>query len=82
MIMTDIAGIDSKALAFVRRNLMLDKTDAEASEYFTRLIESLLKAFFSRINFFMHTVVQLRRWSPKAIKENDERLSFVSQIYT
>ncbi|KAI4892804.1 hypothetical protein NFI96_017237 [Prochilodus magdalenae] len=67
-------------LKYVYDALQPQTTDAEATIFFTRLIESSLGSVATRFNFFIHNLAQLRF---SGLPSNDEPiLSFSPRTYT
>uniref|UniRef100_A0A8I3WY81 Phosphatidylinositol 4-phosphate 3-kinase C2 domain-containing subunit alpha n=2 Tax=Callithrix jacchus TaxID=9483 RepID=A0A8I3WY81_CALJA len=67
-------------LKYVRDALQPQTTDAEATIFFTRLIESSLGSIATKFNFFIHNLAQLRF---SGIPSNDEPiLSFSPKTYS
>ncbi|KAM9854348.1 phosphatidylinositol 4-phosphate 3-kinase C2 domain-containing subunit alpha [Aulostomus maculatus] len=70
----------SQDLKYVFDALQPHNTDAEATIFFTRLIESSLGSVATKFNFFIHNLAQLRF---SGLPANDEPiLSFSPKIYT
>lgn len=81
---SDIPGMNMEAVNFVQNNLLLNLSDTEATVQFTRMIDESLKSLFPRLNFFAHTLVQLKS-SPSMIRggyDDPNKLSFVPQLFT
>ncbi|KAM9480748.1 phosphatidylinositol 4-phosphate 3-kinase C2 domain-containing subunit alpha isoform 1-T3 [Clarias gariepinus] len=67
-------------LKYVHGALQPQSTDAEATIFFTRLIESSLGSVATKFNFFIHNLAQLRF---SGLPSNDEPiLSFSPRTYT
>uniref|UniRef100_A0A8C5LJE9 Phosphatidylinositol-4-phosphate 3-kinase catalytic subunit type 2 alpha n=1 Tax=Jaculus jaculus TaxID=51337 RepID=A0A8C5LJE9_JACJA len=67
-------------LQYVRDALQPQTTDAEATVFFTRLIESSLGSIATKFNFFIHNLAQLRF---SGLPSNDEPiLSFSPKTYS
>ncbi|XP_012889575.1 PREDICTED: phosphatidylinositol 4-phosphate 3-kinase C2 domain-containing subunit alpha [Dipodomys ordii] len=67
-------------LKYVRDALQPQTTDAEATIFFTRLIESSLGSIATKFNFFIHNLAQLRF---SGLPSNDEAiLSFSPKTYS
>ncbi|KAG9330249.1 hypothetical protein JZ751_026011 [Albula glossodonta] len=67
-------------LKYVHDALQPETTDAEATVFFTRLIESSLGSVATKFNFFIHNLAQLRF---SGLPSNDEPiLSFAPRTYT
>ncbi|XP_006865853.1 PREDICTED: phosphatidylinositol 4-phosphate 3-kinase C2 domain-containing subunit alpha [Chrysochloris asiatica] len=67
-------------LKYVRDALQPQTTDAEATIFFTRLIESSLGSIATKFNFFIHNLAQLRF---SGLPSNDEPiLSFSPKSYS
>ncbi|XP_023593337.1 phosphatidylinositol 4-phosphate 3-kinase C2 domain-containing subunit alpha isoform X2 [Trichechus manatus latirostris] len=67
-------------LKYVRDALQPQTTDAEATIFFTRLIESSLGSIATKFNFFIHNLAQLRF---SGLPSNDEPiLSFAPKTYS
>ncbi|XP_049999109.1 phosphatidylinositol 4-phosphate 3-kinase C2 domain-containing subunit alpha [Alexandromys fortis] len=67
-------------LKYVRDALQPQTTDAEATIFFTRLIESSLGSIATKFNFFIHNLAQLRF---SGLPSNDEPiLSFSPKTYS
>ncbi|XP_001510027.3 phosphatidylinositol 4-phosphate 3-kinase C2 domain-containing subunit alpha [Ornithorhynchus anatinus] len=67
-------------LKYVRDALQPQNTDAEATIFFTRLIESSLGSVATKFNFFIHNLAQLRF---SGLPSNDEPiLSFSPKAYS
>uniref|UniRef100_A0A8C2IWF0 Phosphatidylinositol 4-phosphate 3-kinase C2 domain-containing subunit alpha n=1 Tax=Cyprinus carpio TaxID=7962 RepID=A0A8C2IWF0_CYPCA len=67
-------------LKYVHDALQPQTTDAEATIFFTRLIESSLGSVATKFNFFIHNLAQLRF---SGLPSNDEPiLSFAPRTYT
>uniref|UniRef100_A0AAQ4PQS4 Phosphatidylinositol-4-phosphate 3-kinase catalytic subunit type 2 alpha n=1 Tax=Gasterosteus aculeatus aculeatus TaxID=481459 RepID=A0AAQ4PQS4_GASAC len=74
----ELAG--SQDLKYVFDALQPHNTDAEATIFFTRLIESSLGSVATKFNFFIHNLAQLRF---SGLPANDEPiLSFSPKTYT
>ncbi|KAM3869665.1 phosphatidylinositol 4-phosphate 3-kinase C2 domain-containing subunit alpha [Diretmus argenteus] len=70
----------SQDLKYVHDALQPHNTDAEATIFFTRLIESSLGSVATKFNFFIHNLAQLRF---SGLPANDEPiLSFSPRTYT
>ncbi|KAJ7998180.1 hypothetical protein DPEC_G00219920 [Dallia pectoralis] len=70
----------SQDLKYVYDSLQPQTTDAEATIFFTRLIESSLGSVATKFNFFIHNLAQLRF---SGLPSNDEPiLSFSPKTYT
>uniref|UniRef100_A0A8C5E2M8 Phosphatidylinositol 4-phosphate 3-kinase C2 domain-containing subunit alpha n=1 Tax=Gouania willdenowi TaxID=441366 RepID=A0A8C5E2M8_GOUWI len=70
----------SQDLKYVFDALQPQNTDAEATIFFTRLIESSLGSMATKFNFFIHNLAQLRF---SGLPANDEPiLSFSPKTYT
>uniref|UniRef100_A0A672HEG4 Phosphatidylinositol 4-phosphate 3-kinase C2 domain-containing subunit alpha n=1 Tax=Salarias fasciatus TaxID=181472 RepID=A0A672HEG4_SALFA len=70
----------SQDLKYVCDALQPNNTDAEATIFFTRLIESSLGSVATKFNFFIHNLAQLRF---SGLPANDEPiLSFSPKTYT
>uniref|UniRef100_A0A3Q3JPG7 Phosphatidylinositol 4-phosphate 3-kinase C2 domain-containing subunit alpha n=1 Tax=Monopterus albus TaxID=43700 RepID=A0A3Q3JPG7_MONAL len=70
----------SQDLKYVFDALQPNNTDAEATIFFTRLIESSLGSVATKFNFFIHNLAQLRF---SGLPANDEPiLSFSPKTYT
>ncbi|XP_067090439.1 phosphatidylinositol 4-phosphate 3-kinase C2 domain-containing subunit alpha [Osmerus mordax] len=70
----------SQDLKYVYDALQPQTTDAEATIFFTRLIESSLGSMATKFNFFIHNLAQLRF---SGLPSNDEPiLSFSPKTYT
>uniref|UniRef100_A0A6Q2Y786 Phosphatidylinositol 4-phosphate 3-kinase C2 domain-containing subunit alpha n=1 Tax=Esox lucius TaxID=8010 RepID=A0A6Q2Y786_ESOLU len=70
----------SQDLKYVYDSLQPQTTDAEATIFFTRLIESSLGSVATKFNFFIHNLAQLRF---SGLPSNDEPiLSFSPRTYT
>uniref|UniRef100_F1KQX4 Phosphatidylinositol-4-phosphate 3-kinase C2 domain-containing subunit alpha n=2 Tax=Ascaris TaxID=6251 RepID=F1KQX4_ASCSU len=81
---SNVPGMGMGAINFVQSNLLLNLSDTEATAQFTRMIQESLKSKFPRLNFFAHTLVQLKN-SPAIIRggcDDPNKLSFVPQLYT
>uniref|UniRef100_A0A158R675 PI3K/PI4K domain-containing protein n=1 Tax=Syphacia muris TaxID=451379 RepID=A0A158R675_9BILA len=78
-----IPGMSMDAVNFVQNNLLLDVSDTEATVQFTRMIQESLKSKFPRLNFFAHTLVQLRNSSfIRGSYDDPDKLSFIPEIYS
>ncbi|KAM5248021.1 phosphatidylinositol 4-phosphate 3-kinase C2 domain-containing subunit alpha isoform 2-T2 [Ctenodactylus gundi] len=74
----ELTGIQD--LKYVRDALQPQTTDAEATIFFTRLIESSLGSIATKFNFFIHNLAQLRF---SGLPSNDEPiLSFAPKTYS
>ncbi|TRY58286.1 hypothetical protein DNTS_031053 [Danionella cerebrum] len=74
----ELTGV--KDLKYVYDALQPQTTDAEATIFFTRLIESSLGSVATKFNFFIHNLAQLRF---SGLPSNDEPiLSFAPRTYT
>ncbi|KAK0397089.1 hypothetical protein QR680_001978 [Steinernema hermaphroditum] len=87
MVCSGIPGMDSAAVAFVQNNLMLNLTETEATVQFSRMIQESVQSRFPRLNFFAHTIVQLKNSSSIITKlsggrDNPNLLSFAPRLYT
>ncbi|KAI1732417.1 phosphatidylinositol 3- and 4-kinase domain-containing protein [Ditylenchus destructor] len=82
---SDIPGMNGlDSVNFVESNLMLDLNEAQATMVFTRMIEESLKSRFPRLNFFAHTLAQLKNNPMLLASKADDmhRLSFIPEIFT
>ncbi|TMS36679.1 hypothetical protein L596_003781 [Steinernema carpocapsae] len=87
MVCSGIPGMDTAAVTFVQNNLMLNLSETEATVQFTRMIQESLQSKFPRLNFFAHTLVQLKNSSSIITKlggprDNPNLLSFAPTLYT
>uniref|UniRef100_A0A8C1I196 Phosphatidylinositol 4-phosphate 3-kinase C2 domain-containing subunit alpha n=1 Tax=Cyprinus carpio carpio TaxID=630221 RepID=A0A8C1I196_CYPCA len=74
----ELTGVQD--LKYVHDALQPQTTDAEATIFFTRLIESSLGSVATKFNFFIHNLAQLRF---SGLPSNDEPiLSFAPRTYT
>uniref|UniRef100_A0A671S3F3 Phosphatidylinositol 4-phosphate 3-kinase C2 domain-containing subunit alpha-like n=1 Tax=Sinocyclocheilus anshuiensis TaxID=1608454 RepID=A0A671S3F3_9TELE len=74
----ELTGVQD--LKYVYDALQPQTTDAEATIFFTRLIESSLGSVATKFNFFIHNLAQLRF---SGLPSNDEPiLSFAPRTYT
>uniref|UniRef100_A0A671SIW1 Phosphatidylinositol 4-phosphate 3-kinase C2 domain-containing subunit alpha-like n=1 Tax=Sinocyclocheilus anshuiensis TaxID=1608454 RepID=A0A671SIW1_9TELE len=74
----ELTGVQD--LKYVYDALQPQTTDAEATIFFTRLIESSLGSVATKFNFFLHNLAQLRF---SGLPSNDEPiLSFAPRTYT
>uniref|UniRef100_A0A8C3J9F7 Phosphatidylinositol 4-phosphate 3-kinase C2 domain-containing subunit alpha n=1 Tax=Calidris pygmaea TaxID=425635 RepID=A0A8C3J9F7_9CHAR len=74
----ELSGIQD--LKYVQDALQPQTTDAEATIFFTRLIESSLGSVATKFNFFIHNLAQLRF---SGLPSNDEPiLSFSAKTYS
>uniref|UniRef100_A0A8C0UIA7 Phosphatidylinositol 4-phosphate 3-kinase C2 domain-containing subunit alpha n=1 Tax=Cyanistes caeruleus TaxID=156563 RepID=A0A8C0UIA7_CYACU len=74
----ELSGIQD--LKYVQDALQPQTTDAEATIFFTRLIESSLGSVATKFNFFIHNLAQLRF---SGLPSNDEAiLSFSAKTYS
>lgn len=60
MIPSGIFGLSAETIKYFHNALMPDLTDSQAQSAFYRLIEKALGSYATQINFFMHTLAQLR----------------------
>ncbi|XP_077976538.1 phosphatidylinositol 4-phosphate 3-kinase C2 domain-containing subunit alpha-like [Styela clava] len=67
-------------LKYVYDALKPAASESEATAMFTRLIEASLSSSFTKINFFIHNLAQLRFHGNES--EDKKSLSFASKIYT
>lgn len=82
MACSDISGINLNSIAFVEKNLMLDLSETDATIQFTELIQNSLNNSFVRLNFVAHTVAQFMSSSASFSKSNENKISFVPDLYT
>ncbi|CAD5221905.1 unnamed protein product [Bursaphelenchus xylophilus] len=61
MCCSDIPGLNTSAQQFVENNLFLHLNDVDATITFTRMIQDTLTSVFPRLNFFAHTLAQLKQ---------------------
>ncbi|NWS88863.1 P3C2A kinase, partial [Toxostoma redivivum] len=74
----ELSGVQD--LKYVQDALQPQTTDAEATIFFTRLIESSLGSVATKFNFFIHNLAQLRF---SGLPSNDEPiLSFSAKTYS
>ncbi|XP_051581020.1 phosphatidylinositol 4-phosphate 3-kinase C2 domain-containing subunit alpha-like [Myxocyprinus asiaticus] len=74
----ELTGVQD--LKYVHDALQPQTTDAEATIFFTRLIESSLGSVATKFNFFIHNLAQMRF---SGLPSNDEPiLSFAPRTYT
>uniref|UniRef100_A0A8C4V6P7 Phosphatidylinositol 4-phosphate 3-kinase C2 domain-containing subunit alpha n=1 Tax=Falco tinnunculus TaxID=100819 RepID=A0A8C4V6P7_FALTI len=74
----ELSGVQD--LKYVQDALQPQTTDAEATIFFTRLIESSLGSVATKFNFFIHNLAQLRF---SGLPSNDEAiLSFSAKTYS
>uniref|UniRef100_A0A1I7T9Q9 phosphatidylinositol 3-kinase n=1 Tax=Caenorhabditis tropicalis TaxID=1561998 RepID=A0A1I7T9Q9_9PELO len=81
MACSDIAGINLDSIAFVEKNLMLDLSETDATVQFTAMIQNSLNSSFVRLNFVAHTVAQFMSASASFSKKDQNKLSFVPELY-
>ena len=60
MATSGIPGVNADAISYVQKALLPEKSKAEASAIFTRMIEDSLRSWFTQFNFFLHNLAQLR----------------------
>lgn len=80
---SDIPGMNMDSVEFVESNLMLNLNEVQATTVFTRMIEESLRSKFPRLNFFAHTLAQLRS-NPLLFGGRPEDMncfSFISETY-
>ncbi|EGT40724.1 CBN-PIKI-1 protein [Caenorhabditis brenneri] len=82
MACSDIPGINIDSIAFVEKNLMLDLSETDATVQFTAMIQNSLNSSFVRLNFVAHTVAQFMSSSASFSKRNQNKLSFVPDLFT
>ncbi|KAF1749101.1 hypothetical protein GCK72_025568 [Caenorhabditis remanei] len=82
MACSDIAGINLDSIAFVEKNLMLDLSETDATVQFTAMIQNSLNSSFVRLNFVAHTFAQFMSSSASFSKRDQNKLSFVPELYT
>ncbi|XP_078098186.1 phosphatidylinositol 4-phosphate 3-kinase C2 domain-containing subunit beta isoform X2 [Mustelus asterias] len=69
---------DIQDLRYVYDALRPQETDAHATTYFTRLIESSLGSVATKLNFFLHNLAQMKFSSP----DDRPTLSYAPKVYT
>ncbi|CAG0891228.1 unnamed protein product [Darwinula stevensoni] len=79
MASSGIPGVTMDAVKYVQKMLAPEKSNADAANMFTRMIEDSVKSWFTQVNFFLHSLAQLRFSDTQ-----DDRLtlSFIPQTYT
>ncbi|XP_076823944.1 phosphatidylinositol 4-phosphate 3-kinase C2 domain-containing subunit alpha-like isoform X1 [Clavelina lepadiformis] len=81
MVDCGIPELSSKSdLKFVYDTLKPNASDTEATTMFTRLIDSSLSSSFTRLNFFIHSLAQMRFHGGES-DEDRKVLSFAPQIH-
>ena len=60
MMSSRICGLDIEAVKYIHRALMPGLSESEAMSQFTRMIEESLRSRFTKFNFFIHNLAQLR----------------------
>jgi len=79
MASSGIPGVTMDAVSYVQSALLPDVSNPVAAAYFTRMIQSSLKSWFTPFNFFLHNLAQLRS-SPD---HNDgQLLNFIPKTYS
>ena len=68
-------------LEYVRHALQLQLSDAEATVFFTRLLESSLSSKATQLNFFIHNVAHFKSTSPNA-SGTTLMFSFSTKVYS
>lgn len=86
MCCSDIPGLDDSAQQFVENNLFLHLNDVDATITFTKMIQESLNSVFPRLNFFAHTLAQLKiNPSIAAVLggvTDDYHMSFINGVYS
>ncbi|CAD5215934.1 unnamed protein product [Bursaphelenchus okinawaensis] len=86
MCCSDIPGLDNSAQQFVENNLLLHLNDVDATITFTRMIQDTLTSVFPRLNFFAHTLAQLKQNPSLAAAFGGitdlNQMSFISGTYS
>ncbi|CAG2173180.1 unnamed protein product [Oppiella nova] len=79
MMYSRISGLNVEAVKYIHRALMPGVTESEAMSQFTRMIEESLRSRFTKFNFFIHNLAQLRFTGD----HNDQMLlSFIPKKFT
>ncbi|KAF0298151.1 Phosphatidylinositol 4-phosphate 3-kinase C2 domain-containing subunit alpha [Amphibalanus amphitrite] len=79
MTSSGIPGVSRDAIDYIQRALLPNMVEHEAAAFFARMIQESLKSWFTSVNFFLHSLAQLRFTGD----HNDEQLlSFVPKRYT
>ncbi|XP_064599757.1 phosphatidylinositol 4-phosphate 3-kinase C2 domain-containing subunit alpha-like [Liolophura sinensis] len=73
-----IPGMSENAAAYVQTALLPGQSNAEATAFFTRMIDESLKSVFTQFNFFIHNLAQLKFSS----HNEGALLSFVPKTYS
>jgi len=79
MASANINGLDRKSVKYIDKMLMPNLSETEAMARFTRLIEECLNSCYTQLNFFIHSLAQLR-FSNDSTKQS--LLSFVPKTFT
>ncbi|CAI5454702.1 unnamed protein product [Caenorhabditis angaria] len=82
MVCSDIPGINADSIAFVEKNLMLNLSETAATIQFTEMIQNSLNSTSTRLNFVAHTFAQFMSSSSSFTNRDDNKLSFVPELYT
>lgn len=86
MCCSDIPGLGVAAQQFLESNLFLHLNDVDATITFTRMIQDSLASVFPRLNFFAHTLAQLRQNPSIALafggSTDINHLSFITDTYS
>ena len=79
MATSGINGVNGEGVNYVRRALLPEQSNPEASASFAKMIHVSLKSWFVQINFFFHNLAQLRFSSDTP---DGQLLSFIPKTYT
>ena len=79
MASSGIRGVTIEAVNYLNGVLMPDVSDGEASSIFAKMIQDALKSWFTPVNFFIHSLGQLR-FSDSG--EEGALLSFIPKNYS
>ncbi|XP_054153731.1 phosphatidylinositol 4-phosphate 3-kinase C2 domain-containing subunit alpha-like [Oppia nitens] len=79
MMSSRISGLNTEAIRYIHKALMPGLSESEAMSQFTRMIEESLRSRFTKFNFFIHNLAQLRFTGD----HNDQMLlSFIPKKFT
>lgn len=79
MTSSGIPGVSRHAVDYIQRALLPSMVEQEAAAVFARMIQESLKSWFTPVNFFLHSLAQLRFTGDH---NDDQLLSFVPKRYT
>lgn len=77
-----VSGMNINSINFLESNLLIGLKDDQATTIFTRMISESLNSKFPRLNFFAHTLAQLKSFTLFTCRPEDmNRISFISETY-